>query len=234
MCSFATTFRRMLTNTIATNTTFRVALRIPKASMKALNLSPRVNMATPSRLGFPSPRPTPALNAPPPAPNKLDICETLDQKQFHIIDFHPLTRLSDIQRWYNAIHSRGCTCGVYTPPWDSYNKNSHMGNMWDINVLTKAIMDKKEIMYAAIHTLLWSKGFFKDDCEDFGHLVSQSRGDGYFALYQIVRMVHLVLGQATTQPSQPAQQGAVIFGACLQLHGVFSVGVLLWPYIFDE
>jgi hypothetical protein len=66
-------------------------------------------------------------------------------------------------------------------------------------------------MSAALHSLLSSKGIFKAECEDVCHVVSNSKVNGYFALYQIVRMVQKVLRQATTQPSQPYEKKTQFF-----------------------
>jgi hypothetical protein len=44
------------------------------------------------------------------------------------------------------------------------------------------------------------------DCSEFAHLTTNSQGNGYLALYQIVRLVHPILGQTTTQPQQPQQK----------------------------
>jgi hypothetical protein len=67
-------------------------------------------------------------------------------------------------------------------------------------------MHWQDLMSAALHSLLLSTGFFKADCEDFSHLLSNSNDNGYEALYQIVRLVHTVLGQTTAQPAQPRQK----------------------------
>jgi hypothetical protein len=42
-------------------------------------------------------------------------------------------------------------------------------------------------------------------------MASNSEGKGYLALYQIVRLVHPVLGQTTAQPAQPQQKKAQPF-----------------------
>lgn len=212
LCGRPTGFRRKMTSSIAANTTFRVAVRLPSATMTALSLRPRQNLAAPNQLNFRSapaqdiPDQSLLVHNPPPAPNKLDINKDIDMKQFRVTEFQSLARLVDIQRWYNAVHSRGRVCGIYTSPWEAFNKDSHMGTMWSNYHLDQAILDRQDIMSAALHSLLSSKGIFKGDCEDFTHLVSQSKGNGYLALYQIVRMVHPVLGQVTTQPSQPSQK----------------------------
>jgi hypothetical protein len=81
-----------------------------------------------------------------------------------------------------------------------------MGSTWSIAHLDQTIMDNRDIMPAALNTLLSSKGIFKGECEDFTHIVINSSGDGYSALYNIVHMVHPLLGQVTTQPSQRKTQ----------------------------
>jgi hypothetical protein len=136
----------------------------------------------------------------------LDINKDIDMKQFRVTELQSLARLVDIQRWYNAVHSRGRVCGIYNSPWEAFNKDSHMGSMWSNDHLDQAILDRQDIMYAALHILLSSKGIVKGNCEYFSHLVSQSKGNGYLALYQIVRMVHPVLCQFTPNYSQPSQK----------------------------
>jgi hypothetical protein len=70
-------------------------------------------------------------------------------------------RVVDIQRWYNALHSRGCIYVVYTPPWESINKASYMGDTWQIASVTQDILDQKELMSAVLITLLSSTYIFK-------------------------------------------------------------------------
>jgi hypothetical protein len=46
-----------------------------------------------------------------------------------------------------------------------------MGATWSKYHLDQAILDRQEIIYVALHSLLSSKGIFEGDCEDFTHLV---------------------------------------------------------------
>jgi hypothetical protein len=143
---------------------------------------------------------------PPPAPNKLEINDTMELKLFTAKDIPGLSRLTNIQRWYNALHSKGRVCGVYTTPWEHFSKTNIMGVTWDVRSVSQEVMHRQDLMSAALHSLLSSVGLFKADCEDFSHLVSNSNRNGYEALYQIVRLVHPVLGQTTAQPAQPMQK----------------------------
>jgi hypothetical protein len=117
-----------------------------------------------------------------------------------------LSHLSDIQHWYNAVHARDRICGIYIPPWEAFGKLSDMGSTWSITHLDQKIIDRKDTMSAALNTLLSCKGIFKGECDDFTHIIINSSRNGYSALYTIVRMVHPLLGQVTTQPPQPAQR----------------------------
>jgi hypothetical protein len=47
---------------------------------------------------------------------------------------------------------------------------------------------------------------FSGECTEFSHLITNRQGNGYLALYQIVRLVHPLLGQTTTQPQQKRSQ----------------------------
>jgi hypothetical protein len=58
-------------------------------------------------------------------------------------------------------------------------------------------MDRKELMVAVLHGLLSATGMFHGDCKEYTHLISHSQGNGYLALYQIVRITHPLLGQVT-------------------------------------
>jgi hypothetical protein len=206
MCGRSTAFRRSMVSTIATNNTFGVALRLPYNSLKALKLLSRTNMAAPNQLNFNPMFGVPATVAAPPAPNKLVIAADIDLKPFKLSEFQALSLLSDIQHWYKTVHDRGRICGIYTSPWEDFDKLSDMGYTWSIAHLNQQIIDRKDIMSAALNTLLSSKGIFKGECEDFTHIVINSSGNGYSALYTIARMVHPLLGQVTTRPPQPAQQ----------------------------
>jgi hypothetical protein len=211
MCGCSTAFRRSMISTIATNKTFRVSLRLPDNSMKALKLLLRTNMSALNQLNFNPTFGVTATVAVPPAPNKLVIAADIDLKPFKLSEFQDLSRLSYIQHWYNAVHARGRICGIYTSPWEAFDKISDMGSTWSIAHLDQQIIDRKDIMSTALNTLLSSKGIFKGECEDFTHIVINSSRNGYYALYNIVCMVHSLLGQVTTQPPQPAQRKKSIF-----------------------
>jgi hypothetical protein len=58
-------------------------------------------------------------------------------------------------------------------------------------------------MSTALHALLSSNDIFKGECAVFTHIISNNNGDGYLMLFQLVRMVHPIPEQATTQPQQP-------------------------------
>jgi hypothetical protein len=83
--------------------------------------------------------------------------------------------------------------------------------MWSLNHITQDILNQKNLMSAALHSLLSSKDIFKAECGYVFHLASNSIGNGYLTLYHIVQMVHPILGQATTQPSQPSQKKTYSF-----------------------
>jgi hypothetical protein len=92
---------------------------------------------------------------------------------------------------------------MYTPHWERFVKNDCMGEMWSLTTVNQTFLNRHDLMSAAIHSLLSSTGIFKGEYEEFSHLVSNSQGNMYLALYHIVRLVHPVLGQTTAQPSQP-------------------------------
>jgi hypothetical protein len=97
MCGRSTAFRRSMVSTIATNKTFRVALRLPDKSMQALKLLPCTNMAVPNQLNFNPTFGIPPTVLSPPAPNKLVIAVDIDLKPFKLSEFQALSHLSDIQ-----------------------------------------------------------------------------------------------------------------------------------------
>jgi hypothetical protein len=208
-CNRQSAFKQRLTTSVAANKTFYVAIHLHDAVMDSLRLDPQENLTVLSRL-FPqataSAGPTPAASLPLPTPNKLDINETLDLKFFSVKDIQSLTKISDIQRWHNGLHSKGRVCGIYTSPWQGFVKSNYMGEGWSPSTIRQIVYDRCNLMSAAIHSLLSSTGIFKGECEEFGHMVSNSEGNGYLTLYQIVRLVHPVLGQTSAQPPQPQQK----------------------------
>jgi hypothetical protein len=194
-CGRPTTFLRKMTASITDNATFRVSLRLLPADMTALGLAYRDNLTPPNRfgtLGTPAPAPPPV--APSPAPNKLNVNVTMDGKHFNSKTITCLSRVADIQRWYNVLHSRGRVCGVYTVPWEHFTKLSPMGNIWNLESLDQIILDREDLMSAAINCLLSSPSMFTGECSEFTHLVTNSQGNGYLALCQIIRLVHPLLG----------------------------------------
>jgi hypothetical protein len=182
--------------------------------MASLRLDPRANLTVLSRL-FQQATATvgsaPAISLPPPAPKKLDINDTLELKFFNSKDIQSLTKIVDIHRWYNGLHSKGHVCGIYTPHWESFVKSNYMVDTWSPSTITQMVYDRCDIMSAAIHSLLSITGIFKGEYEEFGHMVSNSEGNGYLALYQIVRLVHPVIGQTSAHTPQPQQKKAQPF-----------------------
>jgi hypothetical protein len=81
-----------------------------------------------------------------------------------------------------------------------------MGATWDVCSISQEFLDQHNLMSAALHSLLSSAGLFKAECDNFSHIVSNSNGNGYQALYQIVRIFHPVLGQSTAQPAHSLQK----------------------------
>jgi hypothetical protein len=130
----------------------------------------------------------------------------MDLKNFTPKAIQGLSRTSNIQRWYNVLHSSGRVCGVYTVPWERFSKISVMGDTWNSKSLDQVVLDRKDLMSEALHCLLSSQGMFSGDCAEFSNLISTSFRDGYLALYQIVRLVHPLLGQFTAKPAQPQQK----------------------------
>jgi hypothetical protein len=150
-CNRQSTFKLKLQETIDTGSCFCVAVRLYEHDMLANQLSFRGVMPvnTPPSTLFPLAGPTaspvvlvsadrPTL----PAPNKVHVHETLETKRFTTPDIPSLSSLADLQRWYNVLHSRGLVCGVYTPPWKSFTKASHMGTTWSIDCLSSTVMDR--------------------------------------------------------------------------------------------
>jgi hypothetical protein len=127
---------------------------------------------------------------------------TMDLKYFNSKFISGLIRITDIQRGYNILHSRGHVCGVYTIPWERFTKLSPMGTVWDVGSLDKIILDREEL----IQCLFSAPAIFTGECSEFTHLISNSQGNGFIALYQIVHLVHPLLRQTTTQPQQLRQK----------------------------
>jgi hypothetical protein len=88
-----------------------------------------------------------------------------------------------------------------------------MGLTWNIIFLSHTVLKRQDDMAAAITSILSSPGIFKGECEGFNHLVTNRQGNGYSALFQIVRLFHPVLGQMTAHPVQPMQKKGQPFTA---------------------
>jgi hypothetical protein len=166
-CSRGIAFHHFLEATIGSNKTFRVAVRLIISDMSMLKLNFRRNMAAPNALRYPAGTVAAAaasLPSPPPAPNKFHVNPTMETKRFTAQDIPSLHRRTDIQRWYNVLHSSALICGVYTVPWKAFTKSSHMGDAWSLALLTQEIMDRQGLMSAALHALLSSQDIFRGDC----------------------------------------------------------------------
>jgi hypothetical protein len=106
-CTRHSAFRRLLMNTIKNNKTFRVMVRLYATDMDNHKLLPRGSMTAPNSLHFQqtgspvspvSPSASaPATLSPPPAPNKLEVNEHTELKQFSTKDIHSLS-------WVQYIH----------------------------------------------------------------------------------------------------------------------------------
>jgi hypothetical protein len=88
-----------------------------------------------------------------------------------------------------------------------------MGVTWSLFCLTPTVMGRIGLMSATLHALLSREDIFKVPCTALTHLVSCIDGDGYLTLFQLVRMVHPAIGQATTQREQPSQLRSQPFAA---------------------
>jgi hypothetical protein len=81
-----------------------------------------------------------------------------------------------------------------------------MGTIWNVASLDQIVLDRQDIMSAAITCLLSSPSMFAGECSEFANRIINSYGNGYMALYQIIRLVHPLLGKSTSQPVQPQQK----------------------------
>jgi hypothetical protein len=68
-----------------------------------------------------------------------------------------------------------------------------MGLTWNSVSLSHPVLEHQDDMSAAITIIFSIPGIFKGDCEDFNHLVTNSQGNGYSALFQIICLVQPVL-----------------------------------------
>jgi hypothetical protein len=127
----------------------------------------------------------------------------MDLKNFNTEYAPALPKTQDIQRWYNVLHFGGRICGVYTIPWEAFSKATYMGTTWMSVSLDQAVMERKELMLAALRGLLSATDMFHDECKEYTHLISDNQGNRYLVLYQIVRLTHPLLGQVTAQKEQP-------------------------------
>jgi hypothetical protein len=192
-------FRRKMETIIKANTLFRVAIKLQSADVTSLGLRPRESFSPGSRFTPATPIPTldqapgqplpaPSPNSPPPAPTKLTIESTLDQKNFNTKTVPALLKSSDIHRWYNVLHARGKLCGIYTTPWDAFTKVSYMGATWSTACLDQVVLDRQDSLSTALHGLLLAHEMYQGECKKFSHLIMSSLGNGYLAFYQIVRL----------------------------------------------
>jgi hypothetical protein len=81
-----------------------------------------------------------------------------------------------------------------------------MGTEWDIAYPNQIILDREEVMSSAIHCLFSAPAMLTGQCSEFANLISNSQGNGCLTLYQIVRLVHPLLGQTMTKPQHPQQK----------------------------
>jgi hypothetical protein len=212
------TFRRKMEYIIKTNTLFRVAIKLHTDDVAALGLRPRDSLSPGSRFTPHTPiivpgqpAPVPAITPPVKAPSKLMIEADLDQRNFNIKTVPALSKMHDIQRWYNVLHARGRLCGIYIPPWEAFMKASYSDTTWSLASLDQAVMDREDSMSAALHGLLSAHEMFLGECKERTHMITNSGGNGYLALYQIARLAHPFLGQVTAQKEQPQHRKSQSF-----------------------
>jgi hypothetical protein len=98
--------------------------------------------------------------------------------------------------------------GAYTVFTQSIGRHSPRHLIWEIHghlstSLDQFMMDRKDLMLSALHGLLSATDMFHGDCKEYTHLISNSQGNRYLALYQITRLAHPLLGQVTAQNEQP-------------------------------
>jgi hypothetical protein len=99
------------------------------------------------------PNDTPLGNPPLPTPKKLDIKDNMKAMHISAKATQTLSRVTGIQRWYNAPHSKGRVYCVYSPPWEHFYKRDIMGATWPTLSISRDVLDREDFMSAAIHSL---------------------------------------------------------------------------------
>jgi hypothetical protein len=185
---------------------FRVAVQLFSQSMKVLKLQPYHNMVILNQLRYPAavPPPDQSILNPPQHQISLTSIKISSLTNFVLWTFNhcPASRTFIIGIMLSTPAYTSAAC---TPPWESHHKDSGMDNTWFIAWVDQTIIDRENLMSTALHSLLSSNGRFSGEFTDFIHFLSNSKGNGYLALYQMVCLFHPLMGQNTTQPSQPQQ-----------------------------
>jgi hypothetical protein len=203
---------------IKTNTLFQVAIKLQTDDVAALGIRPHDSLSPGSRftpqthVHVPGqPNPVPAMTPPVKASNKLTIEADLDQRNFNIKTVPALSKMQDIQRWYNVLHAQGRLCGITTTPWEAFTKASYMSTTWSFAYVDQTVMDCVDSMSAALHGLLSSHEMFLGECKELTHMITNSGGNGYLALYQIACLAQPLLGQVAAQKEQPQHRKSQSF-----------------------
>jgi hypothetical protein len=104
-------------------------------------------------------------------------------------------------------------CGVFIPPWDSIMPDSIMGQYWSKKFLGETINGRRRTMESHVHKLLLTDGLFSKDCDEkYRDIVKASRGNGYAALHNIMRLHHPRLTEKKVETRILAQSISTHFG----------------------
>ena len=116
--------------------------------------------------------------------------------------------------WYQDLWTHGKLNGIFIPNPESFAKDTPMGTEWA--TLYRHRHWERPKMKALLHRFLNTQNMFPKEIPELQQIVAASRGDGYEALHNIMRLEHPVLNETPVELTIPAQTSSMTFGQHIQ------------------
>ena len=136
----------------------------------------------------------------------------IDLKNLLKVEGLELKSRDHIDLWYQQLHEHAFNHGVFIPPYPTAKKNQIMGSIWTDKIIPKEIKANRRQMSSTVHRLLNVSGFIADSMAEIKDAILPAAGNGYRALYNVLRLFHPKLQDTEYQQSAPKQKQNETFG----------------------
>jgi hypothetical protein len=113
--------------------------------------------------------------------------------------------IGEEMQWHSTLGTHGSVNGVFIPPLRSIVKGQSMGNLWQKKFVGLTVRGRRTTMSNYIYKLTMIDGVLPLANGELRDIVMASDGDGYEAVYNILRIVHPKLTDTKVEMKIPCQ-----------------------------